>query len=116
MLELEQLLKVFFAESGSKADLLATLAASQQWAQARCTESLAVGETYLDGRGPFPERLAVRQLTGRFITDFYLLVLEWADRAAAVVGSWPDQPGQASSSRSVLEETVDRARRGTQRR
>jgi len=40
-LEFEQLLKVFFADNGTTADLLATLAAAQAWARARCAESLA---------------------------------------------------------------------------
>src|SRR6516165_8481292 len=39
VLEFEQLLKVFFAESGTKEDLLATLSAAEQWGTARCAES-----------------------------------------------------------------------------
>ena len=57
------------------------------WAQARCAESLAVGEQYPEGEGPFPERLPELQLASRFVTDFYLLVLDWA-------------AGQAASSRT----------------
>jgi hypothetical protein len=57
VLEFEQLLKVFFAENGTKADLLATLAAAQAWARARSQESLAIGAQYGSGGGPFPERL-----------------------------------------------------------
>jgi len=44
VLEYEQLLKVFFAENGTKTDLLATLASAQAWAQARSAESLDIGE------------------------------------------------------------------------
>jgi len=112
VLEFEQLLKVFFAENGSKADLLATLTAAQQWAQARCAESLAVGEGYLEGAGPFPERLPELQLTSRFITDFYLLVLEWSHWAANLVETWPEDVRRATSDPVVLVETVERARRG----
>jgi DNA-binding PadR family transcriptional regulator len=43
-LEFEQLLKVFFADSGTTAGVLATLAAAQHWARARSQESLAIGE------------------------------------------------------------------------
>ena len=78
VLEFEQLLKVFFAESGTKDDTLRALSAAQCWAQARCAESLAVGERYAEGEGPFPERLPELQLASRFLTDFYLLVLDWA--------------------------------------
>ena len=112
VLEFEQLLKVFFAENGTKADLVATLAATQQWAMARCAESLAAGELYLDGAGPFPERLPELQLTSRFITDFYLLVLSWARWATSVVESWPNDPRRADHDPSVLAQTVGRARRG----
>jgi DNA-binding PadR family transcriptional regulator len=112
VLEFEQLLKVFFAENGSKEDLLATLASAQQWAMARCAESLVVGERYLGGEGPFLERLPELQLTSRFITDFYCLVLNWSEWATSVVETWPDDPRQASHDPSLLAQTVDRARLG----
>ena len=111
VIECEQLLKVFFAENGTKADTLATLRAAQEWAQARCAESLAVGERYAEGDGPFPQRLPQLQLTGRFITDFYLLVLDWARWAAAIVETWPDDPRQVAHDPQVIAETVGRARR-----
>jgi DNA-binding PadR family transcriptional regulator len=112
VLEYEQLLKVFFAENGTKADVLSTLAAAQRWAMARCAESLAVGERYYEGDGPFPERLAELQLTSRFITDFYLLVLGWAGWAASIVETWPDDPRRADHDPAILAETVARARHG----
>ena len=115
-LEFEQLLKVFFADSGTTADVLATLAAAQDWAQARSQESLAIGEQYADGRGPFPERAAVLQLTSRFLTDFYLLVGDWAAWAAGIVATWPDDPHHASPDPAVIAETIQRAAVGSQRR
>ena len=112
VLEFEQLLKVFFAENGTTADLLATLAAAQAWAQARCAESLAVGEQYRTGAGPFPERLPELQLTSRFLTDFYLLVGQWARWASTIVETWPDDPHQAKHDPQVIAETVRRAAGG----
>jgi len=111
-LEFEQLLKVFFADHGTTADVLATLAAARDWAQARGRENLAIGEQYADGRGQFPERAAVLQLTSRFLTDFYLLVGDWAAWAAGIVASWPDDPGQARPDPAVLAETLRRAAGG----
>jgi DNA-binding PadR family transcriptional regulator len=110
VLEFEQLLKVFFAENATKADTLATLEAAQEWAKARSAESLAVGERYAEGQGLFPGRLPELQLTSRFITDFYLLVLDWARWAAATVETWPDDPRQATHDPRVITETVYRAR------
>jgi len=112
VLEFEQLLKVFFAENGTKTDTLGALRAAQSWAQARCAESLAVGERYLQGQGPFPERLPELQLTGRFLTDFYLLVLDWARWACDIVEAWPDDSLQARHQPEVIAETVRRARIG----
>ena len=114
-LEFEQLLKVFFADHGTKTDLLATLAGAQQWARARSQESLAIGEQYAQGTGPFEERVAVLQLTSRFLTDFYLLVGDWAAWAAGVVATWPDDPRQASPDPAVLTETIQRAAAGSRR-
>ena len=114
-LEFEQLLKVFFADHGTTADVLATLAAARDWAQARARESLAIGEQYAGGRGQFPERAAVLQLTSRFLTDFYLLVGDWAAWAAGIVASWPDDPGQARPDPAALAETLRRAAGGLER-
>ena len=111
VIEFEQLLKVFFAENGTKTGTIATLQAAQEWAEARAAESLAVGESYAQGQGPFPDRLPELQLTSRFITDFYLLVLDWARWAAGMVETWPDDPRQASHDPQVIAETVERARR-----
>jgi hypothetical protein len=112
VLEFEQLLKVFLAENGTKADILATLAATQQWARARCAESLAIGERYLESAGPFPQRLPELQLTSRFITDFYLLVLNLSPLGGQLGRTWPEDLRRATPDPAVLAQTVERARRG----
>jgi PadR family transcriptional regulator, regulatory protein AphA len=106
---------VFCADNGTRTDVLATLAAAQDWARARCQESLAIGEQYAEGHGPFPERAAVLQLTSRFLTDFYLLVGGWAAWAADVVATWPDDPRRASPDPGIIAETIRRAAEGSQR-
>jgi len=116
VLESEQLLKVFFAESGTTADLQATLAAAQTWARARCSESLAIGQQYRTSTGPFPGRLPELQLTSRFLTDFYLLVGQWASWASAIVETWPEDARQARHDPEVIAETVRRAADGAGRR
>jgi PadR family transcriptional regulator AphA len=109
VLEFEQLLKIFFAENGTKANALAALAATREWARDRSAESLAVGCEYLRGRGPFPRRMAQLDLTARFLTDYYAMVGEWAAWAACIVETWPDDPREAISDVAVSEETVRRA-------
>lgn len=105
---------MFFADNGTKTDALATLAAAQDWARARCRESLAIGEQYAHEHGPFPERMAVLQLTSRFLTDFYLLVGDWASWSAEIVASWPDDPRQARHDPAVIAETIRRASAGSE--
>jgi PadR family transcriptional regulator, regulatory protein AphA len=106
VLEFEQLLKIFFSEHGTKSDALATLGTTERWARDRSAESHAVGLQYLEGGGPFPQRLAQLGLTARFLNDFYAMVGEWARWATAVVEAWPDDPARAAADPSVFEETV----------
>ena len=112
-LEFEQMVKVFFAEHATTADLRRTLTAVDAWARERCAESLAVGEQYLHGEGPFPERLPELMLTSRFLTDFYLLLRQWAQWASAQIDSWPDDPHQARHDPAEIEETIRRAATGS---
>lgn len=109
-LESEHLLKIFFAEHGTRQDALATLASARAWAAERNEGNLEAGTAYLEGRGPFPERAAQTMLVGRFLTEFYRLVAEWADWASDIVEQWPEDPAEAEPDRSVFEESVARAR------
>jgi len=114
VLEFEQLLKIFFAENGTKDDALVTLAATQEWARDRSAESLAVGREYLRRQGPFPSRMAQLNLTGRFLTDFYAMVGDWAAWAAGIVETWPDDLREVIPDVAVTEETVRRAARAAE--
>jgi DNA-binding PadR family transcriptional regulator len=109
VLEFEQLVKVFYSEHGTTADLLATLTAARDWARARSAESQAVGEQYLSGAGPFPHRAPQQMLTARFLTDFYALVDSWARWASDIVHEWPDDPGRAHADAAEIQEIVRRA-------
>ncbi|MGH2686335.1 MAG: PadR family transcriptional regulator, partial [Actinomycetota bacterium] len=74
VLEFEQLLKVFFADHGSRDDALAAVATIRTWADDRNAENIAVCRSYLAGTGAFPERVAVLSVVGRFITEFIDMV------------------------------------------
>ena len=89
-LEFEQLVKIHFADSGSKADVVANLEAARAWVLEQNKENLTVARAYLEGSGAFPERAALNQLPGRFLADFYLMVADWIEWASSVVESWPD--------------------------
>jgi DNA-binding PadR family transcriptional regulator len=106
VLEFEQLVKITFADSGTKADILANLAATLAWVRAENEENLATARAYLVGEGAFPERAALNQLSGRFLTDFYLMVARWAEWANDVVEDWPDDPRDARFDVDAQAEAV----------
>jgi hypothetical protein len=102
VVEFEQLIKVFFAEHGTKADLLATLAGVREWSEERLGAGAAVPQAYLDGKGPFPERLPWLLLVGQFLIDFHLMVERWADWAGEIVETWPDDVAAATPDWEAL--------------
>ena len=106
VLECEQLLKILFADSGSKADIVANLDAARAWVLEQNDENLAVGRAYLEGRGLFPQRAALNQLGGRFLTEFYVMVARWVDWASREVESWPVDVREAPYNVAGGEEAV----------
>jgi DNA-binding PadR family transcriptional regulator len=106
ILEFEQLLKISFADSGSKVDILANLEATRAWVVEQNEENLATARAYLEGRSAFPERAALNQLTGRFLTDFYVMLARWVDWAAELVDGWPNDVRHAPFDVAAAEEGV----------
>ncbi len=118
VLEFEQLVKVFFAEHGSRTDLLNTLAGLGAWLAESAERSAGISQSYLAGDGPYPERLPWLILTGKFLSDFAAMVENWTNWATEVVESWPDDLGAAEPDLTTLEAIARRndeqlARRGT---
>jgi PadR family transcriptional regulator AphA len=105
-LEFEALLKIGFADSGSRSDVLANLDATRVWVLAQNEENLATARAYLEGRGTFPERAALNQLTGKFLTDFYGMTAQWVRWASSIVEAWPDDVRDAPFDPAVAEEAV----------
>jgi PadR family transcriptional regulator AphA len=108
VLEFEQLVKLSFAEHGSREDALRTVAAARDWAERRNVVNLLAAREYAAGAGPYQHRAAQSMLAGAFFTDFYALVARWADWAEQQVRSWPEDPSEAVAD---LEELVEIARR-----
>ena len=106
VLEFEQLLKISFADSGTKADILTNLDAARAWVAEQNEENLATARAYLDGQGLFPERAALNQLAGRFLTDFYVMVTRWVEWASGVVEDWPDDVQLAPIDLAAQQEAV----------
>jgi len=102
VLEFEQLLKVFFVDHGTKADALQAVANVRAWATGRTEDNIAVARSYLSGTGPFQERAAVLSLVGGFLSDFADMVASWADWAAEVIDTWPEDPSRAEPDWDIM--------------
>ena len=74
-------------------------------------ENLVTARAYLDGSGAFPERAALNQLAGRFLTDFYVMVAQWVDWASELVDNWPDDVRSAPFDIPAAEEGLRLAER-----
>jgi DNA-binding PadR family transcriptional regulator len=90
--EFEGLLKVFFAEHGTRGDLLAHLEDTRAGAEDRLEELRRIAESYAAGNAPFPERLAQNSLVFRFGWEQQEHLRRWAEAAIEEVESWPDEP------------------------
>jgi PadR family transcriptional regulator AphA len=109
VLESEHLLKVFFAEHGTKVDLLATLDVMRGWAEENLQQDAQIAASYVTGAGPFPERAAQLVLVGRYLSDFADMTRRWAQWATDEVETWPDDLSAAQPSLETLRELVRRA-------
>ena len=108
-LEFEALVKVFFAEQGTKEQLVAHLARIADDQRRRVTTDAEWARRYLEGRAAFPERLAVLSLVGRLQADFNDTILRWAEWALEAVDGWPDDLTVAPPAPGAFEDVVRRA-------
>lgn len=88
--EWEQLVKVFFADAGTKEDLLRTLTSIVEWAEDQRRHHMRRARSYLEGEGPFPERMPIHGMVGGFLADFAAMTGDWAARSISIVEEWPD--------------------------
>jgi PadR family transcriptional regulator, regulatory protein AphA len=103
VVEFEGLIKVFFAEHGTKADLLATLTRTDEWLDAFYASAAGISQAYLAGEGGFPERLPWLILTGQFLEEIAEAVQRWVDWATEVVDGWPEDLRGAEPDWATLE-------------
>ena len=90
VLECEALVKIAYADQGTRDGLLVNLAALIDDTTAKLHFGDMIARQYLDGRGPFQERLPLSGLMWRFLWEYNVTVLRWARWAKAEVQAWPD--------------------------
>jgi PadR family transcriptional regulator, regulatory protein AphA len=105
-LEFEQMIKVFFAEHGSKEDLLRTIDGVRDFVEARARLGAGISRAYLEGDGQFPERLPWLILVAQFLQEFNDLLTRWSEWATETVGGWPDDIHTAEPDWATLEKTA----------
>ncbi|MGN6175512.1 MAG: PadR family transcriptional regulator [Streptosporangiaceae bacterium] len=112
-LEFEAMVRLTFADQGTNPQALAAIDSIARHAEQRYREGLGQLREYLDDGGPFPERLHIIALTATFHADYLRLLLDWAARARAEVGTWPTTTGlgMTASARLMLQQTLARGER-----
>jgi hypothetical protein len=108
------MLRLVYADQGSKEELLDAVRAARRWAEGRFAEGREQVHGYLEDGGPFPDRLHLIALFARFYADLFELVMEWAELAEAEIERWPrtDGLGMTERTRALLEELAGRAEAG----
>jgi PadR family transcriptional regulator AphA len=94
VLECEALVKIAYADKGTRDGLLANLDALIEEAAAKLAFGEAIAGQHLAGNGPFPDRLPISGLMWRFLWDFQVTVLRWARWARDEVSAWPEDLSQ----------------------
>jgi DNA-binding PadR family transcriptional regulator len=87
-LEFEAMLQVAFADHGTREQLLEHLDAIHADAARRRDEALAQMRDYARTGGPFPDRLPVAAMTGKFFLEYADLVARWSRWAREAAGRW----------------------------
>jgi DNA-binding PadR family transcriptional regulator len=113
VVEMEPLVKLFFAEHGSRDDALAHIDSVRQWSAGlrAIDREQDISKEYLEGRGPFPERLPWLIVVAEFIERFEAMVEQWTEWATEIVSEWPDDVSQAEPAWDALQAMADRVAR-----
>jgi DNA-binding PadR family transcriptional regulator len=110
VLEFEGLVKLVFADHGTRDDALATIARARRWAVEMNAGSVEAGERFIESDGLYEQRRATTLLFGAFLTDFYALVASWAEWAEAEVAGWPEDIASHRIPPERTREVLERAR------
>jgi DNA-binding PadR family transcriptional regulator len=104
--ESEAVLRIAFAEHGTKQAALDTLAALRDQAGERRRFVADVARSYVEARGPYPDRVHTISLVMRFFAEYYELLDRWAGWAGDEIESWSDvrRPPADSSALETMAE------------
>ena len=106
-LDSEAMVKVLFGDSMPVDALIRHLQDFGEEADDTDRSWRAIAQEYVDGKGPFPERIHVNALYWVLLDRWARLRAEWAAWAAAEVATWPDSAGPVD--RAVVQAMLARA-------
>jgi DNA-binding PadR family transcriptional regulator len=108
VVEFEGLVKVVFAEQGTKEQLLATLRSIRAEADRTREHHSALAAELAGTGGPFPERLHVNALVFKFMWEQAETVARWTAWAEHEIARWPDDVSKPKNPAvvSVLREAA----------
>ena len=98
--ECEPLVKVLFAENGTREDLVASIRELAEEARGIMRHFLDIADEYAAGDGDYPGRFGLSGLAARLLMEQQAATLRWATWAEAVVAAW-DDPLAASAEWGV---------------
>jgi hypothetical protein len=108
--EIEAVLRLLFADHGSKEDVLRAVRSISDWAAGQARIGWQQCQEYLDGDGPFPERLHVIVPFALLFAGFFETLLTWSDQVTQSIGEWPGtrDVGMTDATRRRLEEMMEK--------
>jgi PadR family transcriptional regulator, regulatory protein AphA len=107
-LQIESMLRLRYADQGSKQDLLAAVRSIRRWVLAQAPAGLWHIRGYLDpeeeNATQFPHRLYIIAPFTLFYVNVFEQMIIWADQAEAEITTWPGTADRMNSrTRALLE-------------
>lgn len=90
VLQCETMVRLIYADHGTKDDLLAAIAKVQMEAEAMQRRGAQIAQEYREGAAPFQERGYLNMLMFDFLWRYSEALKGWANAAHATVETWPD--------------------------
>ncbi len=87
--EIEALLRLLFADHGSREDVLRALDELEEDIDAHHRAIVDLMGSYLDGGHPFPQRTHLSVLFATFQIDMFKTIERWIEFARAEIAEWP---------------------------
>ncbi|MEK7214155.1 MAG: PadR family transcriptional regulator [Chloroflexota bacterium] len=106
--ESEALVRVFFAETGSKAALLSAIRSIDDHGAAIEQRLKAQITGYLRDGGPYPDRWQLIALGTRFLLDYAAVCRQWSQWAAAEADQWASIEAGAGVAPELLRDNLSR--------